>query len=88
MQSDESGVERAVPADDAGPASETPASDHLREIVREAVAEAFADQRELIRSIVEEALQDIAWSDARREFEGPDRRAGRPAGFRAVDGEA
>jgi hypothetical protein len=91
MRTDDAGSEADRPIEPAVPAAEgapAPTGEELRALLRDAVAEALGEQRELIQSIVEEALQDLAWSDARREFDGHDRRAGRPAGFRAVDGEA
>jgi len=71
-----------------GPEGEAPTGDELREIIREAVVEALSEQRGVIQSIVEDALQELALYDARREFEMPERRLSRPPGFRAVDGEA
>jgi hypothetical protein len=90
MRTDDPGSDAHPPTEAAQAVENAPAptGDELRALLREAVAEALGEQRELIQSIVEEALQDLAWSDARRDFDGHDRRAGRPAGFRAVDGEA
>jgi hypothetical protein len=75
----------AVPKEDRAPA---PTGDELRALLREAVAEALGEQRGLIQNIVEEALEEMAFTEAMREVEAHERRFGRPAGFRAVEGEA
>jgi hypothetical protein len=62
--------------------------DEWRAQLKEAVAEALSEQRGLIQSIVEEALQEMAFADAMREAESHERRFGRRVGFRTIEGEA
>jgi hypothetical protein len=73
--------------DDVAPAAPA-GDDHLRGLLREAVGEALREQRGLIQTIVEDALEEMAFAEAVREAEAHERRFGRRAGFRAVEGEA
>jgi hypothetical protein len=73
---------------DATPAPVPAADDEWRAQLKEAVAEALAEQRGLIQSIVEDALQEMAFADAMREVESHERRFGRRVGFRTIEGEA
>jgi hypothetical protein len=68
--------------------AQAPTGDELRDLLREALAEALGEQRGLIQAIVEEALEEMAFTEAMREVEAHERRFGRPAGFRAIEGEA
>lgn len=82
-----------APAAEGDPGDDTPhalppADDALKAMVKDAVAEALREQRALLQSIVEEALEEMAFAEALREVEAHERRFGRRAGFRAVEGEA
>jgi hypothetical protein len=91
MRTDDPGSEADRPAPVAVPKEErvpAPTGDELKALLRDAVAEALGEQRGLIQNIVEEALEEMAFTEAMREVEAHERRFGRPAGFRAVEGEA
>ena len=60
----------------------------LGDAIKEAVAEALHEQRELIQEIVEDALQEMALAEALREIEMHERRFGQRPGFVQVEGEA
>jgi hypothetical protein len=85
---DHGGPPPGVPAENADDPATAPAADDLRGLLREAVAEALREQRGLLQEIVEEALEEVAFAEAIREAEAHERRFGRRAGFRAVEGEA
>ena len=90
MRSDDSGdSDQDVPVGkEASATSAAPTGEELRILLREALAEALGEQRGLIQAIVEEALEEMAFTEAMKEVEAHERRFGRPAGFRAVEGEA
>ncbi len=69
-------------------ADDAPGADPLKATLKDAVAEALREQRPLLQSIVEDALEEMAFAEAMREVEAHERRFGRRAGFRAVEGEA
>lgn len=90
MRSDDSGdSDQDLPVRKDAPAkAPAPTGEELRILLREALAEALGEQRGLIQAIVEEALEEMAFTEAMKEVEAHERRYGRPAGFRAIEGEA
>jgi hypothetical protein len=90
MRSDDSGDSDQVltVGKEAPAAAPAPTGEELRILLREALAEALGEQRGLIQAIVEEALEEMAFTEAMKEVEAHERRFGRPAGFRAIEGEA
>ncbi|HYE95496.1 MAG TPA: hypothetical protein VD962_04765 [Rubricoccaceae bacterium] len=61
----------------------------LKALLKDALAEALHEQRDLLHEIVEDALSEMALAEAIREVEASERRMGRqPRGFAAIEGQA